>query len=89
MLIGLGQTARENIGTFAEAAKETIAEARERKGQTPKQEQREELHGFTCGNCQKEFAIRPEDWPKLVSGQLPGVTCPHCQSEYTREQVMA
>lgn len=90
MLMGLGQAARERVDTFAEAAKEAIAEVREeRKGQTPKQEQQEQLHRFNCGNCQKEFAIRPEDWLKLESGQLPGVTCPHCQSEYTREQVMA
>jgi len=90
MLMGLGQAARENIGTFAEAAKEAIAEAKgEHTGQTPKQEQQEQPHMFKCGTCQKEFGIRPVDWQKLVSEQLPGVTCPHCQSEYTREQVMA
>jgi len=83
--------AKENIGTFAEAAREAIAEAREEhERQAPGQAsgQPEGLHMFTCGNCHKDFAIRPEDWPKLVSGELPGLPCPHCGTEYTAEMLL-
>ncbi|GAI39780.1 unnamed protein product, partial [marine sediment metagenome] len=73
---------------FAESAKEVIAEARgKRKGQAPGQGQQEGLHMFRCSTCQKEFAIRPDDWPKLESGELSGIPCPHCGAEYTAEML--
>ncbi len=90
MFMGIGKAARENVGTFAEAAKEAIAEGREeRKGQAPGQGQQEGVHMFRCNtpSCQKEFGIRPEDWPKLETGELSGVPCPHCGAEYTAEML--
>ncbi len=85
----IAETVKENLGTgiaaITAAAQEIKAGTGAKAATAAPQEQ---LHTFTCGHCQKEFAIRPEDWPKLVSGQLPGVPCPHCQSEYTREQLM-
>ncbi len=88
--MGLAQTVRENFGdgiaAIAAAAQEIKAGTEAKAATAAPQEQ---LHTFNCGHCQKEFAIRPEDWPKLVSGQLLGVPCPHCQNEYTREELMA
>ncbi|MBA7659738.1 hypothetical protein ES703_67730 [subsurface metagenome] len=81
---------KENLGDFATATMAAVNEIKAGTGaKTPTPAPQEQLHMFTCGNCKKEFAIRPEDWPKLVSGELSGIPCPHCQSEYTREQLMA
>jgi len=86
----IADTVKENLGTgiaaITAAAKEIKASTGAKAATAAPQE---ELHTFTCGHCQKEFAIRPEDWPKLVSGQLPGVPCPHCGASYTREQLIA
>ena len=86
----LAGAVKENLGDFAAATMSAVNELKAGTGaKTPTPAPQEQVHMFTCGNCQKEFGIRPEDWPKLVSGQLPSVPCPHCQSEYTREQLMA
>ncbi|GAI04007.1 unnamed protein product, partial [marine sediment metagenome] len=86
----LAGAVKENLGDFATATMAAVNEAKAGTGaKTPASEQpQEQLHKFTCGNCQKGFAIRPEDWPKLESGELSGIPCPHCQSEYTREQLL-
>ena len=87
----LAESVKENLGDLATATMAAVNEIKAGTGgKTPASEQpQEQLHKFTCGNCQKGFAIRPEDWPKLESGELSGIPCPHCGAEYTREQLMA
>lgn len=79
MLMGLGQTVRENLGDGVAALKQAAAEAKA-KGSTAKATT--EVPTFRCGDCQTEFKI-PPGW----AGQ--NIACPGCKREYTKEELTA
>ncbi|MBA7624295.1 hypothetical protein ES703_31702 [subsurface metagenome] len=81
MLMGLGETARENIPDGIKAVMGAIEEARaEKKGQTATTEAHPKTPVYQCAHCPSQFGPpEQEGWTHLK--------CPGCGHVYTREEV--
>jgi len=81
MLMGLGETARENIPDGIKAVMGAIEEARtERKGQATTTEAQPKTQVYRCAHCPSQFGPpAQEGWTHLK--------CPGCGHVYTREEI--
>ncbi|MBA7631768.1 hypothetical protein ES703_39303 [subsurface metagenome] len=80
-LVGLAQTARENIGDGVAALKAAAGEAKESTG-SKKTAEDQKQQVFRCGDCQQQFSA-PLEW----KGEP--LKCPNCGKEYSKEELVA
>jgi len=84
MLMGLGQTARDNLGDGVSAL---AAAAKEAKGTGSKQSSEsteEQPQIFSCADCKTQFSA-PAEW----AGQPLKCPNPQCGREYSKEDLLA
>jgi len=77
MLMGLGQTVRENFGDGIQALKDAVSEV---KGEGKGKKAAEQPTVYECSDCHTQFGIPNVDFVT--------VKCPKCSREYTKEEVM-